>query len=178
MYSQNGLAIGSYNGDANVEIDEKCDLDITVSGIKVTGIGSCRGIATVSCAADINISCTGAQAVGIGSLEEGEGSILIRKGRVNIKMRSAKHSCIGAIDGDVNTKIMNAEIIIDSEGDFATGIGDPQGSGNVFIMDSAVTMNMLCGNPNDICSGSGDVQIQNSTINSLVNNRKIQHDNN
>lgn len=177
MYSHNGLAIGSYNGDANIEIDEKCDLDITVSGIKVTCIGSCKGIATVSCAGNINMFCTGAQAVGIGSLEEGEGSILVRKGRINIKMRSAKHSCIGAIDGDVNTKIMNAEIIIDSEGDFATGIGDPQGSGNVFIMDSAVTMNMLCGNPNDICSGSGDVQIQNSTINSVVNNRKVQHGN-
>ena len=177
MYSHNGLAIGSYNGDANIEIDEKCDLDITVSGIKVTCIGSCKGIATVSCAGNINMFCTGAQAVGIGSLEEGEGSILVRKGRINIKMRSAKHSCIGAIDGDVNTKIMNAEIIIDSEGDFATGIGDPQGSGNVFIMDSAVTMNMLCGNPNDICSGGGDVQIQNSTINSVVNNRKVQHGN-
>ena len=177
MYSHNGLAIGSYNGDANIEIDEKCDLDITVSGIKVTCIGSCKGIATVSCAGNINMFCTGAQAVGIGSLEEGEGSILVRKGRINIKMRSAKHSCIGAIDGDVNTKIMNAEIIIDSEGDFATGIGDPQGSGNVFIMDSAVTMNMLCGNPNDICSGGGDVQIQNSTINSIVNNRKVQHGN-
>ncbi|MBR6070757.1 MAG: GGDEF domain-containing protein [Ruminococcus sp.] len=178
MYSHNGLGIGSYNGDANIEIDEKCDLDITVSGIKVTGIGSCKGIATISCAGDINMFCTGAQAVGIGVLEEGEGSILVRKGRINIKMRSAKHSCIGAIDGDVNTKIMNAEIIIDSEGDYATGIGDPLGSGNVFIMDSAVTMNMLCGNPNDICSGSGDVQIQNSTINSVVNNRKVQHGSN
>lgn len=178
MYSHNGLAIGSFNGDANIEIDENCSLDMAISGIKVTGIGSSKGIATVASSADINMSCTGAQAVGIGVLEEGEGSILVRKGRVNIKMRSAKHSCIGAIDGSVNTKIMNAEIIIDSEGDDAVGIGDSQGSGNVFIMDSAVTMNMLCGNPNDICSGSGDVQIQNSTINSLVNNRKIQHNNN
>ena len=178
MYSHNGLAIGSFNGDSNIEISEDCSLDMTVSGIKVTGIGSFRGVTTVATSADITMFCTGAQAVGIGALEEGEGSVLIRKGRINIKMRSAKHSCIGAIDGDVNAKIMNSEIIIDSEGDFATGIGDPQGSGNVFIMDSAVTMNMLCGNPNDICSGSGDVQIQNSTINSLVNNRKIQHDNN
>ena len=177
MYSHNGLAIGSFNGDSNIEISEDCSLDMTVSGIKVTGIGSFRGVTTVATSADITMFCTGAQAVGIGALEEGEGSVLIRKGRINIKMRSAKHSCIGAIGGDVNAKIMNSEIIIDSEGDFATGIGDPQGSGNVFIMDSAVTMNMLCGNPNDICSGSGDVQIQNSTINSLVNNRKIQHDN-
>ena len=59
-----------------------------------------------------------------------------------MKMRSAKHSCIGAINGDVNTKIRMPRSIIDSEGDYATGIGDPLGSGNVFIMDSAVTMKM------------------------------------
>ena len=178
MYSHNGVAIGSYDGESNIELGDGCSLDMTVSGIKVTGIGSFKGIATVASSADVNMLCTGAQAVGIGVLANGEGSVLVRKGRINIKMRSAKHSCIGAIDGDVNAKIMNSEIIIDSEGDFATGIGDPNGSGNVFIMDSAVTMNMLCGNPNDICSGSGDVQIQNSTINSLVNNRRVQHDNN
>ncbi len=121
------------------------------------------------------MSCTGAQAVGIGILDEGEGSILIRKGCLNIKMRSAKQSCIGAVNGSVNTKIMNSKIIIDSEGDFAAGIGDTQGSGNVFIMDSDININMLCANPNDIISGSGEVHIQNSTVNSLVNNKRIQH---
>ncbi len=175
MYSHNGLAIGSFNGDSNIEIGENCRIDMTISGIKITGIGSCRGIATIASSADINMSCTGAQAVGIGILDEGEGSILIRKGCLNIKMRSAKQSCIGAVNGSVNTKIMNSKIIIDSEGDFAAGIGDTQGSGNVFIMDSDININMLCANPNDIISGSGEVHIQNSTVNSLVNNKRIQH---
>lgn len=93
-------------------------------------------------------------------------------------MNSAKQSCIGAIDGSVNTKIMNAEITIDSEGDYAAGIGDCYGSGNVFIMDSTINMKMLCGHPIDICSGTGDVQIQNSTINSLVNNKRVNHSSN
>lgn len=175
MYSHNGLAIGSFNGDANIEIGDNCHIDMAISGIKITGIGSCRGIATIASSADINMSCTGAQAVGIGILDEGEGSVLIRNGSVNIKMRSAKQSCIGTINGSVNTKIMNADITIDSEGDFAAGIGDTQGSGNVFIMDSNVNINMLCANPNDIVSGSGEVHIQNSTVNSLVNNKRIQH---
>ena len=60
-----------------------------------------------------------------------------------MKMRSAKHTCIGAIKGSVNTKIKNAEIIIDSEGDEVTGIGDASGSGNVSIIDSSVNINML-----------------------------------
>ncbi len=90
-------------------------------------------------------------------------------------MRSARQSCIGTIGGNLNIKIMNASVVIDSEGDFVTGIGDSQGSGNVFIMDSKLNINMLCGNPNDINSDSGDVCIQNSEINSLVNNKHIEH---
>ena len=100
---------------------------------------------------------------------------MIKKGCLDIKMRSAKQSCIGTVNGCVNTKIMNSKVIIDSEGDFAAGIGDSQGSGNVFIMDSNININMLCANPNDIVSGSGEVHIQNSTVNSLVNNKRIQH---
>lgn len=175
MYSHNGLAVGSFNGDANIEIDEKCDVDMVVSGIKIVGIGSCKGISTIATSANIKMSCTGAQAVGIGVLEEGEGSILIRKGKIDMKMRSARQSCIGAMGGDVNTKIMNSEITIDSEGDLATGIGDSTGSGNVFIMDSTVNMKMLCANPVDIASESGNIQLQNATVNSLVNNKRVEH---
>lgn len=175
MYSHNGLAVGSFNGDANIEIGDNCKLSVTVSGIKVTGIGSCKGTSTIASSADIKISCTGAQAVGIGVLEEGDGSVLVRGGKIDIKMRSARQSCIGTIGGNLNTKIMNTSVIIDSEGDFATGIGDSQGSGNVFIMNSELNINMLCGNPNDINSASGDVCIQNSEINSLVNNKRIEH---
>ena len=175
MYSHNGLAIGSFNGDADIDISENCSLDITISGIKVTGIGSCKGIASVTSAADIEMSCTGAQSVGIGVLEDGEGSVLIKQGRINMKMRSAKHSCIGAINGSVNTKIRNAEITIDSEGDDVTGIGDAHGDGNVAVIDSTINMKMLAATPKDIGTGSGDLQIQNSTVNSLVNNKKISY---
>ncbi|MBQ9895376.1 MAG: EAL domain-containing protein [Ruminococcus sp.] len=177
MYSHNGLAIGSFNGDAIVDISENCQLDINISGIKITGIGSCKGVASVTSSAEIQLSCTGAQSVGIGVLDEGEGSVIIKHGKINMKMRSAKHSCIGAIGGSVNTKIKNAEIIIDSEGDEVTGIGDSSGSGNVAVIDSAITMKMFAGNPKDIGSASGDIQVQNSTINSLVNNKRISHNN-
>ncbi len=178
MYSHNGLAVGSYNGDAIINISENCDLDINISGIKVVGIGSCSGIASITSSANISMSCTGAQSVGIGVLEEGEGSIIVKQGKISLKMRSAKHSCIGAIGGSVNTKIKNAEIIIDSEGDEVTGIGDSAGSGSIAVIDSSITMKMFAANPTDIGSEGGDIQIQNSTVNSLVNNQKISHNNN
>ena len=175
MYSHNGLAIGSFNGDANINISEDCNLDVTVSGIKITGIGSCKGVANVTTSANIHMNCTGANAVGIGVLEEGEGSIIVRKGRIDMKMRCANQTGIGAIRGSVNTRIKDAEIIIDAEGDFATGIGDSTGSGNVSVVDSVVTVNMLAANPSDMSAGSGDLTVQNSTINSLVNNKRIIH---
>ena len=177
MHSHNGLAIGSFNGDALIDISDKCKLELTVSGIKVTGIGSCKGIATISSSADIAISCTGAQAVAIGSLEDGEGSIYIKSGNLMMKMRSAKNSAIGAIKGNMNTRVENADISIDSEGDEITGIGDALGTGNVAIINSAVTMKILAANPKDIGTGSGDLKIVNSTVSSLINNKVITHSN-
>ena len=175
MNVHNGLAVGSFSGDARVDIAEDCELDLSVSGIKIVGIGSSRGIAAVTSAANITMSCTGAQAVGLGVLSEGEGSILINGGKISIKMRAGKQTCIGAVGGSVNTKIRSAEISIDSEGDDATGIGDAQGDGNVAILDSKVNIRMFVGNPVDIGSGSGDVQLTGSEINSVVNNSRIQH---
>lgn len=175
MHTHNGIAIGSYNGDSDIEISENCKLDVNVSGIKVAGIGSCKGSASVSSSADINMVCTGSKAVAIGNAEEGDGSIMIKKGRINIKMRSAKQTCIGSIGGNTSVKIKNSEIIIDSEGDCATGIGDSEGSGNVTIIDSALKINMLVENPLDIGTDSGELMIQNSAVNSLVNNKIIKH---
>ncbi len=178
MHTHNGIGVGSFNGDANIEISDNCKLNMALAGKRITGIGSFTGISTIGTSADITMSCSSAEAVGIGVIEDGEGSILVRKGRITAKMNAAKQACIGAIGGSVNTKIMNADIHIDSEGDYAVGIGDSEGSGNVFIMDSSINLKMACGNPRDICSADGDVQIQNSTINSLVNNKRIEHNSN
>lgn len=174
MYTHNGLAIGSFNGDSIINISEKCNLDITCSGIRIAGIGSFRGIASVTSSADIDISCTGANAIGIGVLEDGDGSVIIEKGRISMKMRSANHSCIGAVHGNVNTCIHNAEITIDSEGDEVTGIGTVQGSGKVAVYDSDIKMKILAGNPCDIYSDT-NLKIINSTVDSLVNNKRITH---
>lgn len=174
MHTHNGLAVGSFNGDSVINITEKCSLDITCSGIRIAGIGSFRGITSVTTSADISISCTGAQAVGVGTLEDGDGSVITDGGKIFMRMRSANHSGIGAVQGNVNAHINNAKISIDSEGDEVTGIGTAQGSGKVYIADSDIKMKILAGSPLDIGSDS-DVEIINSTVDSLVNNRRITH---
>jgi len=178
MYSHNGLAIGSFNGDSIIDISENCKLYITVSGIKITGIGSLSGISSITSSADINMLCSGAQAVGIGSLIDGDGSIIIKKGKINIKMRSAKNACIGSINGRINTKIKDAEISIDSEGDESAAIGDVFGTGNILISNSKADITLLAATPLDIGTKSGDMQIQNSTVSSVVNEKRISYSSN
>lgn len=177
MYSHNGLAIGSFNGDSDINISENCNLDIACSGIKIAGIGSFRGITSVTSSADIKISCTGANAVGMGVLNDGDGSVVIKGGKISMRMRSANHTCIGAVQGNINTKIKKSEITIDSEGDEVTGIGTVHGEGSVIVSDSDISMKILAGSPQDIGTGNCELQIINSSVNSLVNNRRITHKN-
>lgn len=174
MHTHNGLAVGSFNGDSIINISENCSLDINCSGIRIVGVGSFRGITSVTSSADIDMFCTGAQAVGMGTLEDGDGSVIINNGRISIKMRSANNSCIGAVSGNVNTKIKNALINIDSEGDEVTGIGTVSGAGKVTVSDSEIKMKILAGNPNDIGTGN-EINITNSTIDSFINNKRINH---
>ena len=89
-------------------------------------------------------------------------------------MRSANHTGIGAVQGNVNTHIENTEISVDSEGDKVTGIGTAQGSGKVYISESDIKIKILAGNPCDIGS-ENDIEIIDSTIDSLVNNKRINH---
>lgn len=174
MHTHNGLAIGSFNGDSIINISENCIVDITCSGIRIAGIGSFSGVTSVTTSADISISCTGAQAVGIGALENGDGSVITESGKIYMKMRSANHTGIGAVQGNVNTHIENTEISVDSEGDKVTGIGTAQGSGKVYISESDIKIKILAGNPCDIGS-ENDIEIIDSTIDSLVNNKRINH---
>lgn len=176
MYSHNGIAVGSFNGDSYINIAENCNINITCSGIKIAGIGSFRGAVSVTSSADVSVSCTGAHAVGMGVLEDGDGGVVINGGKVAMKMRSANHSCIGTVQGNIDTSIKNAVVSVDSEGNEVTGIGAVQGSGNITITDSDITMKILAGNPQDI-SRESNVCIINSSVDSLVNNKRIEHKN-
>jgi hypothetical protein len=175
MYAHNGLAVGSFNGDSDIKISENCSIDMTISGIKVVGIGSCSGISSITTSADTSISCSGAKAVAVGVLDKGEGNILISKGRMNIKMRSASHTAIGTRNGKINTMIADSEIMIDAEGNECAGIGDISGGGKISIKDSAINLNILAATPKDIGTNDDDVQIHNSVINSVVNKKLVPH---
>ena len=91
-------------------------------------------------------------------------------------MRSAKNSCIGSWNGEMDVKIKNASITIDNEGEDVAGIGDIYGSSNVSISDSELNIRILAATPIDIGSAKGETKLQNNTINSIVNEKTVSHE--
>jgi hypothetical protein len=175
MHSKNGLAVGSFNGNSIIKMIDPCRLDIFMSGIKAVGIGSFLNSADISLESNIDISCSGAHAIGIGVLEKGTGDIAVSDSKINIKMRSARHSCIGTYGGDMNVKISDSDIKIDSEGDEAVGIGDYTGSGNTILTDTTLSSQIYAAFPLDIGSKNGDVSLHDCNIESIVNGKHINH---
>lgn len=176
MHSQNGVAIGSYNGGSVINISEKCRLNISISGIKVVGIGSVKSESLIISSADIDIYARGASTVGIGSFSEAEGNINIKGGKLSLKMRSAKNSGIGSWNGNMNISIKNASVSVDNEGEDVAGIGDIYGSCNISIRDSDLNIRILAATPVDIGSKSGTTQLINNKIYSLINEKEVFHE--
>lgn len=175
MHSQNGVAIGSYNGDSIINIANKCCVNINISGIKVVGIGSVNSDSFITSSADIDIYARGASTVGIGSFDNASGDVNINGGKLNLKMRSAKNAGIGSWNGNINVRIKNAVVIVDNEGEDVAGIGDIYGSGNVSITNSDINIRILAATPIDIGSENRTPVLENNKIKSLINEKEIFH---
>jgi len=176
MHSQNGVAIGIYNGNSIINMSDKCRLDINISGIKVVAVGSVRAETSITSSADINIYARGASTVGIGSFSEAEGNININGGKLSLKMRSAKNAGIGSWNGNINISIKNSSVSIDNEGEDTAGIGDIYGSGNVSAIDSDIDIRILAATPIDIGSKNGKTKLINNKICSLINEKEVFHE--
>lgn len=176
MHSENGIAIGSFNGNSIINASEKCKINVSISGIKAVAIGSLSSEASIISSADINIYARGASTIGMGSFSEASGTVMIKGGKINVNMRSAKNSCIGSWNGEMDVKIKNASITIDNEGEDVAGIGDIYGSSNVSISDSELNIRILAATPIDIGSAKGETKLQNNTINSIVNEKTVSHE--
>lgn len=176
MNVHNGVAIGNYNGGSIVNLSDKCRINISVSGINVTGIGSVKSESLIISSADIDIYASGASAIGIGSFSEAEGDINIKGGKINLTMRSSKNAGIGSWNGKMNVNIKNSSVSIDNEGNDIAGIGDICGSGNVFIKDSDIDIKISASNPIDIGTEKGNIILENNKISSVINGKTVSHE--
>ena len=126
--------------------------------------------------ADIDIHASGASTIGIGSFSNAEGDVNIKKGKINITMRSSKNAGIGSWKGKMNVNIRDCSINIDNQGNDVAGIGDIFGSGNVFIKNSDIDIKISASNPIDIGTEKGNTKLQENRISSVINGKQISHE--
>ena len=176
MNSHNGVAIGNYNGGSIINMSDKCRIDISISGINVIAIGSVKSESLIMSSADIDIHASGASTIGIGSFSNAEGDVNIKKGKINITMRSSKNAGIGSWKGKMNVNIRDCSINIDNQGNDVAGIGDIFGSGNVFIKNSDIDIKISASNPIDIGTEKGNTKLQENKISSVINGKQISHE--
>lgn len=176
MNSHNGVAIGIYNGGSIINMSDKCKIDISVSGINVIAIGSVKSESLIMSSADIDIYASGASTIGIGSFSDAEGDVNIKKGKINITMRSSKNAGIGSWKGKINLNIRDCSINIDNQGNDIAGIGDIFGSGNVSIRNSDIDIKISASNPIDIGTEKGNTILKENKISSVINGNQIFHE--
>lgn len=134
------LGIGCFNEHADIEMHD-CNLSFKMSAVHSVGIGSVNGSADVSLKNySLDANFAGNMQTGIGVESEGEGSVDICAGRMNMVMRGRNLACIGTRGGDMKIDADGSVLRLYCEGGTTSGIGDPEGSGDVTIKNSELNI--------------------------------------
>lgn len=141
----NTVGIGSISGNAKVKISN-AKIKITAEGTKATGIGSLRGYVDLLSSGNLIIKCSGKNAVGIGSIEDSDGKIMITDGIISIRFNSHCGSGIGALGGKLGIDILNGDLTIFGEGTDLSGIGDHDGFGDIRIKNGTISVQLYASN--------------------------------
>jgi EAL domain-containing protein (putative c-di-GMP-specific phosphodiesterase class I) len=126
------LGIGCMSGNSKIIIED-CTLKVSTQGTKSVCIGSIAGYVDIVTYGNITIKCDGKNAVCMGTLEGGDGSIAIRGGSLNFSLNANTGSGIGSVYGSLNIDIYNGDIHIYGEGGKLVGIGDHIKEGSIRI---------------------------------------------
>lgn len=157
------LGIGSAYGNARIKIDH-CMLTIVSQATKSVGVGCLKGAVDIETSGELNIKCEGKNAIGIGVLEEGTGSITIQGGAVNLHNNVHDGAGIGAIGGAVDIHIQNGNIRVYSEGTNIVGIGDHFGTGAITIHNGLIFTELYAAFPIPIGNNNNIVIINGGNI--------------
>ena len=121
--------MGNAEGNAIINIGEKCRLEIENSSIINVSVGSLKDSAVIASKGNVKIIGSGSSVLGIGVLESGTGNIDITAGEVDINFGAKYAFCIGTNGGNMKTRAEKSNIILTAGGVNAIGIGDCEGSG-------------------------------------------------
>lgn len=135
------LGIGAVSGKVGIKIDNS-NIDLSVSSQNAIAIGSKSGSVNIDCRSAITASCAGDNCCTVGTLENGNGSIVMRNGKYDLTIHSKNGVCIGSMGGKTDIDIKDGVYNLFSEGNNAVGIGDAFGEGSVTVSDGLFRMHV------------------------------------
>lgn len=162
------VCVGCYDGNARVDISD-CELSVNADAANAVGVGSFHSDVAVYISSRVDLRGSGNKCVGIGALEHGRGSIDIRDSDISTVINARFISCIGTIDGEINTIVDTAHIALSCEGSELAGIGDPRGSGQILLKDAELDMTLMAAKILDVGTKTGSVSTQGGRKNVRIN---------
>lgn len=163
------ISVGNAEGNAIINIGEKCRLEIENSSIINVSVGSLKDSAVIASKGNVKIIGSGSSVLGIGVLESGTGNIDITAGEVDINFGAKYAFCIGTNGGNMKTRAEKSNIILTAGGVNAIGIGDCEGSGAVTLNNNNISIKLNGENIIDIGSPLGTVEKYGNNIISKIN---------
>jgi EAL domain-containing protein (putative c-di-GMP-specific phosphodiesterase class I)/GGDEF domain-containing protein len=136
------VGIGTFTGNTKIALSGGSVGGI-VNGNESVGIGSISGIVSVVSGGDVNLRCIGPDVVGIGVLKGSESDIVVSGGDLNMHLKSANACGIGSPDGKTVISIKDGTVGIVAEGSKASGIGGFAASGDIYIENGIITIELF-----------------------------------
>ncbi len=154
----NCVGIGNFDGNCILDIKKSKDI-LNVSGANAVGIGCVTGNANILIEHHkISIVESGIGLCGIGVLNGGKGRLIASHGSISCDLRGRNIVCFGTDGGSLDCSTFLTSTDFYCEGNSVTGIGDINGSGNINLRDSNLTMRILARDNLDIGSKYGSLE--------------------
>lgn len=163
------ISVGNAEGNALINIGERCRLEIENSSISSVSVGSLRNSAIITSRGSIKIIGSGSNVLGMGVLESGTGNIDITAGDVDINFGAKYAFCIGTNGGNMITRAEKSTINLTAGAVNAIGIGDSAGGGAVTLNENNINIRLNGENIIDIGSPLGTVEKNGNKIISKIN---------
>ncbi len=154
----NCVGIGNFDGNCIIDIKKSKDI-IEISSATAVGIGCVSGNANILIEHyKISVVESGIALCGIGVLREGKGRLIVAHGSIACDLRGRNIVCFGTDGGSLDCSTLLTSTDFYCEGNSVTGIGDINGSGNINLRDSNLTMRILARDNLDIGSKYGKLE--------------------
>lgn len=139
------LGIGIADGGSIIDI-ENCKCVVVANAPDAVAIGAFGGKIDIEMKNYLlGATLSGINTVGIGTVENGTGRIMLSRGSLNGVMNSRTVNCIGSRKGSVNCHIRNSELTLYCGGGSVSGVGDMYGDGDVIIEETGLNFEFHTG---------------------------------